>query len=339
MRRGRHGRVSTRRLLVRCTAGAVLFCVLMAGCYAAGRWLENRNVHEQRGVMSDGFGQVPVVEYQGNTYARKLNMTTILLMGVDQSADAETVGFRQGGQADFLMLLVLDHDAKTVRQLQIDRDTIAQVVTLGVLGNVVGTRDMQICLAHGFGATREENCKYTVQAVENLLEGIDIHLYLALQLDAIDVFNDALGGVTVTLEDDFSAYDPQMTAGTTLTLHGSQAEAFVRSRMEVGDGSNASRMRRQQAYLSAAGDLLREKLAKDPNFIGEVYDQVSGAMTTSMSRGRMINEANRAYQYDILPVETLAGEYKIGEDGFMEFHADEDALLVWTMETFFILKE
>lgn len=33
---------------------------------------------------------------------------------------------------------------------------------------------------------------------------------MAMYLDGISTFNDALGGVTVTLEDDFSQLDPEM---------------------------------------------------------------------------------------------------------------------------------
>lgn len=50
--------------------------------------------------------------------------------------------------------------------------------------------------------------------------GGDIDFYLEMSLDGISVLNDLAGGVTVTLEDDFSAEDPAMTRGTTLSLHG-----------------------------------------------------------------------------------------------------------------------
>lgn len=69
-----------------------------------------------------------------------------------------------------------------------------------------------------------------------------------MNMDGISELNDLAGGVTVTLEDDFSSIDPAMAKGTTLTLHGDQAETFVRSRMTVGDGTNASRMERQEAF-------------------------------------------------------------------------------------------
>ena len=128
---------------------------------------------------------------------------------------------------------MIDSKDKTVRQLKIDRDTMAEVTVLGMLGNPVGTTQMQISLAHGFGDGKEESCGYARDAVSRLLQGENIDFYLAMSLDGISVLNDLAGGVTVTLEDDFSAADPAMTKGATLTLQGNQAEIFVRRRMDI----------------------------------------------------------------------------------------------------------
>lgn len=105
--------------------------------------------------------------------------------------------------------------------------------------------------------------------------------------------------------------------------------------MSIGDGTNASRMKRQKTYMQAALKKLVEKMTEDANFVGQIYDDLESAMTTNMSRAQMINEANRAYSYDILPIESLVGEYKIGEDGFMEFHADEKELFNWVLKAFY----
>ena len=133
---------------------------------------------------------------------------------------------------------MIDSKDKTVRQLKIDRDTMAEVTVLGMLGNPVGTTQMQISLAHGFGDGKEESCGYARDAVSRLMQGENIDFYLAMSLDGISVLNDLAGGVTVTLEDDFSAADPAMTKGATLTLQGDQAEIFVRRRMDIGEGTN-----------------------------------------------------------------------------------------------------
>lgn len=318
------GAVALIAVLVLAVVGFVVFSKLEAEAYP-----------EQRGQMSSDFGKLPTTEYQGKTYQMKPNLTSMLFIGYDKTDDAPTVGFRQGGQADFLLLAVLDHKNKTVHQLQIDRDTMTNVAVLGVMGNEVGTRVMQICLSHGFGADDETNCQYTVDAVSNLLEGVPIDLYMAMDIRGIDLFNDAIGGVTVPIEDDFSAYDPTMVQGTTMKLQGKQAEYYVRSRYEIGDGSNEQRMRRQHAFMDAATVLVREKLAENSSFASTMLDAIEPVSNTNMTRGRLINEINRAYKYDIRPVETLTGEYKAGDDGFMEFHADEESIISWIINVFY----
>ncbi len=329
----RSRRRSHRRGLVLLAFAALALCLI----WFVGSKIENGGQTEQRGEMSLGFGRFNRVEHQNKNYIKKSNLTTLLLMGVDRSDDLYN-GFRQGGQADFLLLIVLDHDLKIVRQLQIDRDTMTEIETVGVLGNPLGERVAQICLSYGFGKDSAASCKNTVVAIENLL-GIEVDRYASLDLNAIGLFNDALGGVPVTLEEDFTAYDPQMRAGATVNLMGSQAETFVRYRIDVGDGSNVSRMKRQRVYMAAASEKMREQLSSDTAFIGLLNDVLDDIMTTDMNRGKFISEIMRAYSYEILPVETLAGEYKLGADGFMEFHADIEKLQAWVLDAFYFAQE
>ena len=175
-----------------------------------------------------------------------------------------------------------------------------------------------------------------MEAVQRLLYGIQVDGYYALNLDGIVPLNDLLGGVTVTLEDDFTAQDPAMAAGTTLMLQGNQAEIFVRSRTSVGDGTNASRMARQQAYLSSAMELLVEKIRANANFIDALFDGLKPYAVTSLSRGRLLNEVNRAVGYQNLGALTLPGEHRVGNEGFTEFHPDPDALMRLVLDVFYL---
>lgn len=319
----------------RLLALSLLAVLVLAAAYCAGMWYEDSRRVQARGEQTQDVGMLRRVEYEGRTYVENPAVTTVLLMGVDHESDAARYGARQGGQADFLMLLAIDHQDGVIRQLHIDRDTMAEVETVGVLGNPIGTRTMQICLAHAYGATDEENSEHMRGAVENLLEGIEIDFYLALNLDAIAALNDALGGVTVTLEDDYTAVDPAMKPGATLTLTGEQARTMVRSRMEVADGTNASRMKRQQTFLSAAAARMSERIRQDSAFINTLFDVLQGYMTTNMTRSRMAGEANQAYSYDVLPADTLAGEHTIGEDGFVEFHTEDGETARWVIDVLF----
>ena len=213
------------------------------------------------------------------------------------------------------------------------------VNVLGMFGNSAGSRVMQICLSHGYGMDRQERCKNSIKAVEGLLNCPEIDLYTEIPLDAIASLNDLLGGVTVTLEDDFTAADPAMRKGATLTLTGEQAITLVRRRMDVADGTNEARMTRQREFMDAAVPLIRDKIDESSGFVTTMIDTLSPYLTTNMARGRMINEINRSYHYEVEPVQYLSGEYSIGEDGFMEFHANEQSIVDFVLDAFYTKQE
>ena len=331
-----HGR--SRRSMAFRSICFLLSLVLIAGIgYYVGEKLEESSVKEERSTMSSGFGRYEEKIYQGETYYKKTNVTTLLLMGVDRdiTQTSSSVSYRNGGQADFLMLLVIDHDAGTIRQLQIERDTMAKVDVLTILGKPGGTRMMQICLSHGYGADQAACCENAVYSVSRYLDDLDIDLYMAVDYSAIDVVNSMLGGVTVTLKEDFSALDPAMTAGTTLKLQGHQAELFVRSRMSVGDGTNASRQLRQREWLDGATELLKAKVRDDSGFLQTLLEALGDGLTTNAAQGRLVNEFNQAWQYPISPVEQIPGTYATGSDGFVEYHTEKDDVTRWVLDTFY----
>jgi anionic cell wall polymer biosynthesis LytR-Cps2A-Psr (LCP) family protein len=167
------------------------------------------------------------------------------------------------------------------------------------------------------------------------LLGIKIDYYVAMNLDGIRVLNDMAGGVTVTLEDDFSALDPAMKKGATLTLQGEQAEIFVRTRWNIGVGTNEARMERQSAFLQALREMLNAKCRDDHDFPGELYDALEPYLETDMKRGRIINEVWRTRDYSYAGIVRPAGQYLVGENGFMEFHADAAALRALVMDLFY----
>ena len=321
---------------LKAVAVALSLAVLLVLLYQAGRWLETRNAKpETRGDYTQRYAYGETIEVDGVAYRRKANLTAILLMGIDRESGTAAGNGRNGGQADFLRLVVIDSDAGTVSQIGIDRDTMTPVTILGVLGNRSGVRTTQICLAHSFGDGGEQSCELTVEAVSNLLMDVQIDHYVAMNLDGISVLNDWAGGITVTLEDDFSALDPAMTAGKTLTLTGEQAEIYVRSRMSVGVGTNEARMKRQENYISQLTERLNDKFSEGEEEIGALYDALEPYLTTDMSRGRIINMLWDAREYTRTALLEPEGNHEIGSDGFMEFHADDDALKAMVLGLFY----
>ena len=318
--------VARRRIIAVAIAAVALF----VGAVVGGFWLEHRgDKPEIRGDvhLREELESAPTIQVDGSTYRLRQHLTTILLMGVDRASDAAvTNSYRNGGQADFLRLLVIDPNEKQIIQIPIDRDTMTPITILGVLGNKTGTRTERISLSHGFGKGKEDSCELTVEAASNLLYGVPIHFYIAMNMDGISELNDLLGGIEVTLADDFTAMDPAMTKGTTLTLKGSQAEIFVRSRMSMAVGTNEARMARQQQYMAAAQKKLRAMLQADSNAAGTIFDALQPYLITNLARGRLINEAYAAREYAMQEPVQIPGEHSVDKDGFMQFVVDDDEL-------------
>ena len=333
-RRKRLSRTAIAAVLV-CTA--LLYAGLLLGVQTIGNRLEQRDAVESIGSLEGRFAsEALTMQYGGRTWTyRRRELTNLLLIGVDWEESENTVSRRYAGQADFLFLITIDRENKIVSTLQLDRDTMADIRVYGPFGDYTGIQKTQICLSHAYGKSDAQNCENTVWAVSRLLGGIPIDGYITLDMSGITALNDALGGVTVTLKEDFSALDPEMTKGATLTLRGMQAEIFVRSRMDVGDGTNVSRMQRQHTFIRSAEELLVQRMNEDMNYAGTLYDTLAGHMTTNIERGWLINKAYECRDYRRPETKMLAGGHCIGTDGFMEFHADEDALNALLTEMLF----
>lgn len=309
-----------------------LCALLLAGLLLGGCCLAETVAGDPEARL--GRGQI---EYEGRTYSQRRRLTTILLMGIDRRGDeTASVGkYRNGGQADFLTLVVIDDDLKTVSLIQLNRDTMAEITVLNVLGQVSGTRTAQLCLAYAMGDGGALSCELMSEAVSRCLGGISVDHYAAMSLDGIGALNDALGGIEVTLEDDFSAYDESMTAGKTVRLTGEQAEYYLRQRYYIGDGSNISRLKRQRTYMEKAQAVVRERLKDSPSFINTLFDTVDDYLVTDMNRGRILNLSNKARSYEFGDVLQIDGQTVLGSSGYIEFYPDQDSVMDVVLNVFY----
>ena len=312
-------------------AGAVFFFLLMLTNQS---WTKQYQYPEIREAGNQAFMDEGIVEWNGERYRKKPALTTLLVAGIDKDGTENAsprVNYRNGGQADFLMLLAIDHGEKQIHQLQIDRDTMAEVMVLGVYGNETGTRELQICLAHSFGARAEDNARYTVRAVRTLLNDLEIDGYYMVDYSAVPLLTDLVDGVPVTIAEDMTPINPEWYKGHTITLKGSDAETFVRTRKSIGSGTNAERMNRQAVYMRGAIDRIYQKLSETKDFASELVSTIQSIAVTDMTNQRLLEEINGARSYEVLPVDHFPGRYEQDDNGFIEFYPDEGSVTEWIM--------
>lgn len=317
-RKRKRSRAIRRGVLVAAYAALLVTFILIAVIE------EKPGTDEVYGSLDGRFDSDIVIEREGNTYHyREMEITNYLIIGVDDQ-DMTAGGFQNSCQADFLVLMSVDRRNRQITPVMIDRDTIADVTTYGVFGNTSGKRQMQICLAQAFRGKETTGSDNTVDAVTRLLCGAPIDYYIAIDIEGITLLNDAIGGVEVTLEDDFTALDPKMTRGTEVLLKGAQAEIFVRSRMNIADGTNASRMNRQRMYLESLMSKLFAQSNGQNDWLEDGLEALTGHYEANMSDTVIYDALQRYDDYDIKPFVTLPGEYHIGTDNFTEFWLDEN---------------
>lgn len=276
------------------------------------------------------------ITYKNETYVKKGNLETYLIAGIDAPGKVEKVTEYDGtGQCDVLAVIVRDRSTDQCKLLSIDRNTITAVKSLDNDGTYLDTTDIQISLAHAMGFDQQVRAENTVDAVSHLLGDQTIDGYAMVNMGAIQVVNDMVGGVTVTIEDDFSDIDPSMKKGETVTLMGEQAEKYVRSRKEISDGSNQNRMSRQSMYEEAFKPAFRNKCAEDSKFPLEVYHAMEDYMTTNISAKKFCRLAILMSDENQDEKVAISGTYGLDEDDWQTFTPDEDSLQEAILELFY----
>ena len=230
--------------------------------------------------------------YGGKRYLRHTGIRAVLLLGLDRTADdlmEERAPWEQG-QTDAIFLLAHNTARNTVKILKIPRDTMAVMPGTNAENQVISEGISQITMAFTAGNGVDESCRVTCDTVSRLLGGIPIDHYMLGDLNVVADVNDLVGGVTVRVPDDQTVWtDPAFRPGETITLHGKDAERFVRSRNKKKEFSAIDRMERQQIYIIAFEKQLKRCLKKDQKIVDQMFDTIEGDMLTDMKRKEYVD--------------------------------------------------
>ena len=274
---------------------------------------------------------------EGVEYFPRQDVTVMLVLGIDQYGPMESSNYyRNQGSADSVMLLIFDETSEECSVLYLNRDTMLEMDVLGVRGEYAGTTYGQLALAHTYGTGLEDSCENVKNTLMNFMHGLTIDYYVAMNMDAIPILNDAVGGVTVHVKDDFSTVNPSITMGE-LTLQGDQVIDYVRTRKDVGDQKNVTRMERQKEYVDGFLKALMEKEQTDVEFALRLYEQVSPYIVTDCSSTTLSSMLDRYAEFTLKEVYTPDGE-NIIEDGHYAFYVDEEKLDELIVQLFYVPK-
>lgn len=183
---------------------------------------------------------------------------SVLLLGVDQ---------RKGdkGRSDTMIVLSVNPKLNSVKMLSIPRDTRTEIVGKGTVD--------KINHAYAFG-----NEEMAMNTVENFLD-IPIDYFVKVNMDGFKDIVDAVGGITVDNDLDFSQGGYHFPKGQ-VTLDGKKALAFTRMRHEDPRGDFGRQLRQReiiQGVLSEGASL--SSLTKYQNIFAALGNNVRTNLT------------------------------------------------------------
>ena len=327
-------------------AGSILLALCLLVGIGAGGFFYLRysgRLSLQRAAASDApqiEGQRgDVVVRDGKKYRYNDDMINILCLGIDKTTEEmqnEDKVSGESGQADAIVLVSIDPNAQTMKMTAIPRDTITEIETYDASGNSVGKSKNHLALAYAYGDGGKQSGELSVEAVSNLMYQLPIHGYAAIRMDAVEKLNDSVGGVTVTIPEEMQINGITFDAGQTVTLTGSQALSYVRTRDMDAEGANLQRMERQKGYAVSFIQTAAQALKKKPTLAAELYQEITADMVTSIGLDEAVYLASMLPQihFSADDIQTIQGTIKQGKK-YEEYYADEEALQDLILDTFY----
>lgn len=291
------------------TAVALLSIGTAGGAAAYNNLQGNIETHDVTALLGDRPTPVatPVIPDDPNS-GKAMN---ILVMGSDKRSGAYAAeGDVPGMRADTTFVVHLSADRSRADIVNIPRDLLVDIpsCTRGDGSTTKVQRDAMFNSAFSIGGEGdhvENAAACTIKTVEQMT-GVFIDDYVVVDFAGFIGMINAIGGIDICVPEAVkdTKYTHLVLPAGQQTLAGEQAFLYARVRHGVGDGSDISRISRQQAVIGA---MLREVLSK--NYLNvtnlpalySFLDAATESLTTSPGIGKipaLVGLANSARGID-----------------------------------------
>lgn len=289
------------------------------------------NVSVPDGIDYEDNGRI--VYYKGHTYQFNENIASVLFMGIDNRELKEDAIAGTAGQADALYLFTYNALNGQIKVLSLNRDTMTDIARYDAGGSYYDTTTTQLCLAYAYGDGKSLSAENQVTAVERLLYNIPINGYYAINLDAIKILNDDIGGVTLTPQYTFGHF----VKGQQITIKGDLAEEFVRHRDTNLLDDNLRRMDCQRLYITSFANQIVPSIKKDLQIPLKLYQHSSEQTVTNITPSVLTYLASSlATNYSGLNMTSVSGTYKdVPSDDAAQFRVKKKKLFETVLDFYY----
>ena len=276
------------------------------------------------------------IEFQGKKYRYNENITSVLCIGVDRDNISDAADVQgKNGQADALFLCAMDTSNGKSTVIPIPRDVMVDVDVYSGDGNFISSSKKQLCLSYAYGDGQHTSCENTVRSVSRLFYGLPINSYVAIDIKAIDVLSNKVGGVPVIPNEDFSYLGYNYYKGKEVNLTGLNARVFVQGRDQSKLDSNLNRMARQKQFITSFFNKAIAKTKEKITFPVDVFNSTQMYMVTDIDVAEVSFLASCVLKNNIgIQYKSIKGNMVKGEN-FAEYYADDESVYNTVIEVFY----
>lgn len=278
------------------------------------------------------------IVYDEKTYTYRDDVINILCLGIDKEEAMAERGERDNsmGQADAIFLVSFDLKNQDIRVISVPRDTMVMIEMYRVDGTLMGALNGQLTLQYAYGDGQELSATKTAERLSEKLCYLPINGYVAINFESLIAINDAIGGVDITMDDDYTWIDASFVKGTTVHLEGEKAKSYVRGRDTTQYGTALTRMNRLKTYMLTFVEKAETVIKDDMSLPVRLMEELAPYIETSLSSEEIAYLASQAIKCSFLEenMYTLPGEMIHGVY-YDEYYLDDDAVAALVVDLFY----
>ncbi|MEG2360930.1 MAG: LCP family protein [Christensenella sp.] len=217
---------------------------------------------EQDGAVPEKKQPTEMIDINGQTYGKNPDTISILMLGIDWDGSEEKD--KTGARSDMVMLCTIDVQNSNISFLSIPRDTRTKVhycdkKTFEPIDKTCVTKINHAYVLGGGNDPKKHGADNAMLATKELIEcegqlNIPVDYYVSIDLEHLSGLADALGGVEVTLEQD---YPDIGSKGDVVNLQGNDVRLYLQNRKQM-TGGEMDRQRHEQTFMMAIAKKVKD---------------------------------------------------------------------------------
>lgn len=223
-----------------------ILIIITVICLFLSGFCTNQRLNKDYKTIDEMF-EGGTIMYNGKYYEQKGNMSTHILLGLDDD----------GGQCDSIFVLAVDHSARSMYLLPINRNIMA-VTDWYKDDNYYGRHLFQLCLAHSLAPKGKEN-ETAASTISNLLFNLPVDSVTSLKEEGISTLGDIIGDVDMVYNETVVQESGNVLSveGESVTVNSKNLHMFLTFREIEGLGGPQKRLERETEYILAIYNKLK----------------------------------------------------------------------------------